>query len=96
MLDSATLYGMTYYGGTNNDGVVFALSNLPAAPPPTLTITQMGNQTIVSWSSSLTGWTLQTNNSLATGTWGSYLGPVVNNSATNSPPTGTVFFRLKQ
>ena len=25
-----------------------------------------------------------------------YLGTVVNNSATNSPPTGTVFFRLKQ
>jgi len=45
---------------------------------------------------SATGWTLQTNNNLSTGTWGNYLGAVVNNSATNSPPTGTEFFRLKQ
>ncbi len=30
------------------------------------------------------------------GTWGNYFGLVVNNSATNSPPTGNVFFRLKQ
>jgi len=96
MLDSATLYGMTYYGGTNNAGVVFALSNLPAAPLPTLTITQMGNQTIVSWNPSVTGLTLQTNNNLSTGTWGNYLGAVSNNSVTNAPPTGTVFFRLKQ
>jgi uncharacterized repeat protein (TIGR03803 family) len=95
MLDSSTLYGMTYYGGTNNDGVVFALSNLPAAPSPTLTITQVGNQAIVSWNATVTGWTLQTNASLATPTWGNYLGNVVNNSITNSPPRGNVFFRLK-
>jgi hypothetical protein len=63
---------------------------------PLLIITHAGNQAIVSWDPSATGWTLQTNNSLATGTWGNYLGAVVNNSATNAPPTGTVFFRLKQ
>jgi len=45
---------------------------------------------------SATGWTLQTNATLATGTWGNDLGSVVNNSATNSLPAGTVFFRLKQ
>jgi hypothetical protein len=61
---------------------------------PLLTITYANNQAIVSWSPSVTGWTLQTNNNLATGTWGNYLGQVVNNSATNSPPTGNVFFRL--
>jgi len=63
---------------------------------PTLIITHVGNQAIVSWDPSATGWTLQTNNNLSTGTWGNYLGNVVNNSATNSPPAGTVFFRLKQ
>src|ERR1035437_9715226 len=35
---------------------------------PLLTITYSGNQAIVSWSPSVTGWTLQTNNNLATGT----------------------------
>jgi hypothetical protein len=63
---------------------------------PTLIITHVGNQAIVSWDPSATGWTLQTNNNLSTGIWGNYLGTVVNNSTTNSPPTGNVFFRLKQ
>jgi uncharacterized repeat protein (TIGR03803 family) len=96
MLDSSTLYGMTYYGGTNNDGVVFALSNLPAAPPPTLAIMQMGTQAIISWDATVTGWMLQTNANLATLAWGNYLGAVVNNRVTNAPPKGNVFFRLKQ
>jgi hypothetical protein len=65
---------------------------MPGAP--LLTITHVGNQAIVSWSPSATGWTLQTNANLATGTWGNYLGTVVNNSVTNSPPTGNLFFRL--
>ena len=63
---------------------------------PNLIITHIGNQAIVSWDPSATGWTLQTNNNLSTGTWGTYLGSIVNNSATNAPPAGTVFFRLKQ
>ena len=63
---------------------------------PLLTITYSGNQAIVSWSPSVTGWTLQTNNNLATGTWGNYAGQVSNNRVTNSPPSGNLFFRLKQ
>jgi hypothetical protein len=63
---------------------------------PTLIITHIGSQAIVSWDPSATGWTLQTNNNLSTGTWGNYAGAVVNTSVTNSPPTGNVFFRLKQ
>jgi hypothetical protein len=63
---------------------------------PLLSISYSGNQVVVSWDPSATGWTLQTNNNLSTGTWGNYPGAVVNNSVTNSPPTGTVFFRLKQ
>ena len=63
---------------------------------PLLTITRVGNQAIVSWSPSVTGWTLQTNANLATPTWGNYLGPIVNNTVTNSPPPNRLFFRLKQ
>jgi hypothetical protein len=35
---------------------------------PLLTITNAGNQVIVSWPVSVTGWTLQTNSNFATGT----------------------------
>jgi hypothetical protein len=66
------------------------------AGAPLLTITCAGNQAVVSWSPSVTGWTLQTNANLATATWGNYLGTIVNNSATNAPPRGNLFFRLKQ
>jgi hypothetical protein len=39
---------------------------------------------------------LQTNTTLASGTWGNYPGPVFNNSITNSPVKGNLFFRLMQ
>ena len=64
------------------------------AQTPMLTSTLAGNQIIISWPPTITGWTLQTNNNLATGTWGNYLGPVSNNSVTNSLSTGNLFFRL--
>ena len=41
---------------------LYAVQTLDA---PLLTITYSGNQAIVSWSPSVTGWTLQTNNNLA-------------------------------
>ena len=63
---------------------------------PLLTISYASGKAIVSWSPSATGWTLQTNNNLATGNWGNYAGAVVNNSATNSPTAANLFFRLKQ
>jgi hypothetical protein len=66
------------------------------AGAPLLGISYSGNQVIVSWDPSATGWTLQTNSNLSTGTWGNYLGAIFNNSVTNAPPTGNVFFRLKQ
>jgi hypothetical protein len=62
---------------------------------PLLTITHAGNQAIVSWDPSATGWTLQTNNNLATGTWGNYLGAIINNIVTNAPPKGNLFYRLQ-
>jgi hypothetical protein len=62
---------------------------------PLLTISNQANQVIVFWSPSATGWTLQTNATLPAGTWGNYLGTVVNNSAMIAPPAGNLFFRLK-
>jgi hypothetical protein len=64
------------------------------AQTPTLTSTLAGNQVILSWPTWFAGWTLQTNNNLATGTWGNYSDPVSNNSVTNSLSTGNLFFRL--
>jgi hypothetical protein len=76
-------------------GGFWSLINVVQTPgAPLLTITYSGNQAVVSWSPSVTGWTLQTNTNLATPTWGNYLGTIVNNSVTNSPPKGSLFFRL--
>ena len=78
-------------------GGFWSLINVVQTPgAPLLTITYAGNQAVVSWESSITGWTLQTNHNLATGTWGNYAGAVSNNRVTNAPPTGNLFFRLKQ
>ena len=93
-LSGSTLYGMTEYGGTNNDGAVFALSIIPPEPPISLTIIYINNQAIVSWPSSVSGWTLQTNADLTKTNWGHYAGTIVNNTATNSPARGNLFFRL--
>ncbi len=78
-------------------GGFWALIQVVQTPgAPLLTITYSGNQAIVSWSPLATGWTLQTNNNLTTGSWGNYLGQVANNSATNSAPTGNLNIRLAQ
>jgi len=81
-------------GNYSLTGGFWSLFAVQTPGAPLLTITYSGNQAIVSWPSSATGWTLQTNSNLATGPWGNYLGSVVNNSAKNSPPTGNLFFRL--
>jgi hypothetical protein len=83
-------------GNYSLTGGFWSLYAVQTPGAPLLTITYAGNQAIVSWPSSVTGWTLQTNNNLATGAWGNYLGTIVNNSVTNAPPTGNVFFRLKE
>ena len=83
-------------GNYSLTGGFWSLYAVQTPGAPLLTITYSGNQAIVSWPPSATGWTLQTNNNLAMGSWGNYLGNVVNNSATNSPPKGNLFFRLTQ
>ena len=91
--DAVPVLSDGYYTVT---GGFWSLIAVQTPGAPLLTITQLGNQAIVSWSPSVSGWTLQTNLNLATPTWGNYLGTVVNNSITNSPPKGNLFFRLKQ
>ena len=83
-------------GSYSLTGGFWALYAVQTPGAPLLTITYIGNQAIVSWSPSVTGWTLQTNANLATPAWGNYLGTVVNNTLTNGPLKGNVFFRLKQ
>jgi hypothetical protein len=83
-------------GNYSLTGGFWALYAVQTPGAPLLTITQLGNQAIVSWSPSVTGWTLQTNANVATPTWGNYLGPVVNNSVTNPLPHANLFFRLTQ
>jgi hypothetical protein len=88
---------MAMSGGSYSlTGGFWSLYAVQTPGAPLLTITYSGNQAIVSWDPSATGWTLQTNSNLATGAWGNYAGAVVNNSLTNAPPAGNVFFRLKQ
>lgn len=77
-------------------GGFWAIYAVQTPGAPLLSITVANNRAIVSWPISATGWTLQTNNNLATGTWGNYSGTVTNNTVTNSPPTGNLFFRLEQ
>jgi len=81
-------------GNFSLTGGFWSLYAVQTPGAPLLTITYGGNQAIVSWPISVTGWTLQTNRNLASGTWGNYAGSVLNNSVTNSPPTGNLFFRL--
>ena len=75
-------------------GGFWAIYAIQTTGAPLLTITHIGNKAIVSWDQAVTGWTLQTNVNLTTPTWGNYLGIVVNNSVTNSPPPMNLFFRL--
>jgi hypothetical protein len=83
-------------GNYSLTGGFWALYAVQTPGAPLLTITHLGNQAIVSWPPSVTGWTLQTNANLTTLTWSKYLGTVVNNAVTNPLPHGNLFFRLTQ
>ena len=83
-------------GNFSLTGGFWSLYAVQTPGAPLLTINYTGSQAIVSWLPSATGWTLQTNNNLVTGTWGNYAGQVSNNSVTN-PISGTQkFYRLIQ
>jgi hypothetical protein len=80
-------------------GGFWSLYAVQTAGAPLLTISYAGNKAIVSWPSPSTGFTLQTNGNLATGTWVNYGGIIGDNGTikteTNAPPPGTLFFRLR-
>ena len=94
--DASANNAMTGGGYSLTGGFWSLISVVQTAGAPLLTINYAGNQAVVSWSPAATGWTLQTNNNLATGVWGNYTGTVVNNTVTYAPPVGNLFFRLKQ
>ena len=83
-------------GNYSVTGGFWALYAVQMPGAPLLTIVYTNNQAIVSWPLSATGWTLQANGNVSTTNWANYGGTVVNNTVTNSPPTGKLFFRLFQ
>lgn len=88
--------GVLTGGNYSLTGGFWALYAVQTPGSPLLTITYGGSQAVVSWPPSVTGWTLQTNANLAMTGWGNYSGAIVNNSISNAPPRGNLFFRLKQ
>ncbi len=88
-VDAYVAYQGYAWGGDNQ-----TTFHVDAVRAPLLDITCSSNQAVVSWPPSVTGWTLQTNSNPSTANWGNYLGTIVNNTVTNSPPTGNLFFRL--
>ena len=77
----------------NIEGVYSTLP-IQTPVPPLSTIAYTNNQAIVSWPFASTGWMLQTNSNASAANWVNYTCPVVNNTPTNSPPKGNLFFRL--
>src|SRR5258708_2774346 len=76
------------------------ISVVQTAGSPTLTVTHSGNSVKVLWPSSSTGFVLQQNSDLSTGSWGTSGFTIsddgTNKSITITSPTGNLFFRLKQ
>jgi uncharacterized repeat protein (TIGR03803 family) len=97
LLSGNILYGAARFGGTADNGTLFALS-LPV--PPTIGITTAGNQIVLSWPTNATGVNLQTVTSLATGTWSNVTAGITidgaNYTFTNTANGSAAFFRLLQ
>jgi hypothetical protein len=93
--DSLTIPNAT--GGDGSDIGAFEVAQTIIVPTLSV-IFAAPNSVIVSWPSPSTGFTLQTNGNLATGTWVNYGGIVGDNGTikteTISPPVGNLFFRL--
>lgn len=86
LYSGGALYGTASAGGTFGYGTVFSLSI-----PPTLTITVIGTNAVITWPAGITGYSLQYTTNLSSGVWISLAGQY---SVTN-PITGTPkFYRL--
>jgi len=87
-----------YYEFGPADAILAGQENIDVLTiaPLLLTIAASSNETFVSWTPPVTGWTLQTNNNLSTGIWGSLITNtgISDYIATNSLLTGNLFFRL--
>lgn len=98
VFDGVNLYGTTEQGGTNDYGVLFALS---VAMPVALAIQAVTpDSVIVSWPSPSTGWLPQHNTNLSTTNW-ALPTEAISDDGTNKfivikPATGTRFFRLNK
>jgi hypothetical protein len=87
------------YSLTGGFWSLISVVQIPGAPA--LTITRSGTSVIVSWPSPSTGFVLQQNTAVnnAPG-WLNFTGTINDNGTTKSvsinPPTGNLFFRLKE
>jgi hypothetical protein len=86
--------GPSIGGSYSVTGGFWSLVAVQTYGAPLLTITISGNQAVVSWPVSASGWTLQTNGNVGTANWVNYGGTVINNRVTNTVTSGNLFFRL--
>jgi len=99
ILSGNTLYGTSYWGGSENLGTVFALT-LPVAASPQLTIILSGTNIVLTWPANAAGFTLQSTADLSSASWNpvSPAPVVVNGQNTVTNPIGGTqqFYELIQ
>jgi hypothetical protein len=74
-----------------------SFANVLGSLPPRLRIARSGNDVIIAWPASATGYSLQMRSDVSSGTWSPGPSSTVienENVVTNTAPTGTAFFRL--
>ncbi len=97
ILFSNVLYGTASGGGSSGNGTVFSLGPVSSLlSPPPLSIASSGNQAVLFWSASATGYILQSTTNLTSPNWttASDAVPVIAFTVTNTSPAR--FFRLQQ
>jgi uncharacterized repeat protein (TIGR03803 family) len=99
VLSGTTLYGSANSGGASGYGSIFSLT-VPAAPPQ-LTITPAGTNVILTWSTNITGFVLQSTTNLASlAIWlPVFPGPAIvngQNTVTNQISGTQQYYRLSQ
>ena len=87
------------YSLTGGFWALISVVQTPGLPLLTINFNPQLSTVTVSWPSPSTGWTLQQNSDLTTTSWstsGGISDNGTNKSITITPPTGNLFFRLKQ
>jgi hypothetical protein len=91
--------GMSGGSYTVTGGFWSVIASVQTPGAPLLSITRSGNQAVISWSASATGFVLQQTSNLATTPWGASSAPLTTNGATISVTvpagSGYQFFRLQ-